>query len=82
MRIQSAVLHGEIRSGLAVSEVSMACRYGQFLTHTFMENAMRDLSMTLCRGIARQVLASAPLRARPDGRPVLPGRPVSTDGLA
>ena len=48
----------------------------------FMENAMRDLSTTLCRGIARQVLASAPLRARLDGRPVLPGRPVPTDGLA
>ena len=48
----------------------------------FMENAMRDLSTTLCRGIARQVLASAPLRARLHGRPVLPGRPVPTDGLA
>ena len=45
----------------------------------FMENAMRDLSTTLCRGIARQVLASAPLRARLDGQPVLP---VQTDGLA
>ena len=45
---------------------------------------MRDLSTTLCRGIARQVLASAPLtlRARLDGRPVIPGRPVPTDGLA
>ena len=47
----------------------------------FMEIATRDLSTTLCRGIARQVLASAPLRARLDGRPVLPGRPVPTDGL-
>ena len=47
----------------------------------FMENAMRDLSTTLCRGIARQVLASAPLRACLDGRPVLPGRPIPTDGL-
>ena len=37
-----------------------------------LENAMRDLSTTLCRGIARQVLASVPLRARLDGRPVLP----------
>ena len=45
-----------------------------------MENAMRDLSATLCRGIARQVLA--PLRARLDGRPVLRRRPVPTDGLA
>ena len=47
-----------------------------------MENAMRDPSATLCRDIARQVLASAPLRARLDGRPVLPGRPVASDGLA
>ena len=49
---------------------------------SFMENVMRDLSTTLCRGIAQQVLASAPLRGRLDGRPVLPGRPVPTDGLA
>ena len=48
----------------------------------FMENAMRDLSTTQCRGIARQVLASAMLRARLDGRPVLPGRPVPTDSVA
>ena len=43
---------------------------------------MRDLSTTLCRGIAQQVLASAPLRARLDGQPVLSGRPVPADGLA
>ena len=48
----------------------------------FMENVMRELSTTLCHGIARQVLASAPLRARLDGRPVLPGQPIPTDGLA
>ena len=48
----------------------------------FMENVMRDLSTTLCRGIARQVLASAPLRARLDRLPVLPGWPVQADGLA
>ena len=43
---------------------------------------MRDLSTTLRRGIAREVLASAPLQARLDGRQVLPGTPVPTDGLA
>ena len=42
----------------------------------FMENTMRDRSTTLCCGIARQVLASVPLRA------CLDGRPVPTDGLA
>ena len=48
----------------------------------FMENALRNLSTTLCRGVARQALASAPLRAHLDGRPVLPGRPIPIDGLA
>ena len=44
---------------------------------------MCKLSTTLCHGIARQVLASAaPLRARPDGRPALPGRRVPPDGFA
>ena len=47
----------------------------------FMENAMRDLSTTLCRGVARQVIASMPSQARMDGRAVLPGLPVPTDGL-
>ena len=59
-----------------------AASTGAVSKNIFMENAMRDLSTTLCRGIARQVLASAPLRAHLDGRPVLPGRPVPTDGLA
>ena len=35
----------------------------------FMENAMRGLSTTLCSGIAWQVIAAAPLRARLDGPP-------------
>ena len=48
----------------------------------FMVNAMRDHSTTLCCGIARQVLASAPLQACLDGRPVQPGRPLPTDMLA
>ena len=59
-----------------------ASDYQQKVKKIFMENAMRDLSTTLCRGIARQVFASAPVGARLDGRPVLPGRPVPTDGLA
>ena len=42
---------------------------------------MWDLSTTLCRGVARQVIASMPLQARMDGRAVLPGLPVPTDGL-
>ena len=47
----------------------------------FLENAMRDLSTTLCRGITRQVLATVPLRARLNGRRVVAGLPVSTDDL-
>ena len=42
---------------------------------------MRDLSTTLCRGITRQVLATVPLRARLNGRPVVAGLPVPTDDL-
>ena len=47
----------------------------------FLENAMRDLSTTLCRGITRQVLATVPLRARLNGRPAVAGLPVPTDNL-
>ena len=39
------------------------------------------LSTTLCRGITRQVLATVPLRARLNGRPVVAGLPVPTDDL-
>ena len=42
---------------------------------------MRDLFMTLFRGIARQVLATVPLRARLNGRPVVAGLPVPTADL-
>ena len=59
-----------------------AASTGAIYKKVFMENAMRDLSTALCRGIARQVLASARLQARLDGRPVLTGRPFPTDGLA
>ena len=48
----------------------------------FIENAMRDLSTTPCRGVARQVIASMPLQAWMDGRAVLPGLTVPTDGLS
>ena len=47
----------------------------------FMENAMRDLSITLCRGVARQAIASMQLQARMDGKAVLPGLRVPTHVL-
>ena len=47
-----------------------------------LENAMRDLSTTLCRGITWQVLATVPaLRARLKGHPVVLGLPVPADDL-
>ena len=48
---------------------------------TTLENTMHDLATTLCRGITRQVLATVPLRARLNGRPVVAGLPVPTDDL-
>ena len=58
-----------------------AAGIGSVSKKLFMENAMRDLSTTLCRGVARQVIASMPLQARMDCRAVLPGPPAPTDGL-
>ena len=54
-----------------------AASTGAVSKKVFMENAMRNLSTTLYLGIARQVPASAPLRALLHGRPVVPlaGRP-------
>ena len=51
------------------------------LQEALHENAMGDLSTTLCRGVARPVIPSMSLQARMDGRAVLPGLPVPTDGL-
>eukprot|EP00892_Ulva_mutabilis_P011423 jgi/Ulvmu1/8653/UM046_0058.1 len=62
-----------------VAEV--AAGHGAVSKRTFLLNAMRDLSTTLCRALARQARAAAPLRARLVGRALLPGLPVPTDGL-
>ena len=43
----------------------------------FVESTARNRSTTPCRGTARQVPASAPLRSCLDGRHVRPGRPVA-----
>ena len=47
----------------------------------FLENAMRDISTTLCRAVARQVCAAAPVQARFAGKAVLVGLEVPTDDL-
>ena len=52
-----------------------------FQTHAQHTMSNRDLPTTLCRGITRQVLATVPLRARLNGRPVVAGLPVPTDDL-
>eukprot|EP00892_Ulva_mutabilis_P000040 jgi/Ulvmu1/10036/UM059_0085.1 len=62
-----------------VAEV--AAGHGAVSKRTFLLNAMRDLSTTLCRALARQARTAAPLRARLVGRALLPGLPVPTDGL-
>lgn len=54
---------------------------GNISKRAFLENAMRRLSTTLCRGIAVQARASAPLRARHLRRAVLPGLLQPTDEL-
>ena len=47
----------------------------------FLENAMRDLTTTLCRGVTMQVRATVTLRARLNGHAVAAGLPVPTDDL-
>ena len=73
------------RAGLeafALNEIAeYAAGIGSDSKKLFVENAMRDLTTTLCRGAARQVMASMPLQARMDGRAVIPGLSVPTDGL-
>ena len=58
-----------------------AAGIGSVSKKLFMEDAIRYLSTTLCRGVARQVIASMPLQARIDGRAERPGLPVPTEGL-
>ena len=60
---------------------AIAAGSGVVSKRIFLENAMRDLSTTLCRGITRQVLATVPLRARLNGFPVVAGLHVPTDDL-
>ena len=66
---------------LLIEIAEYAAGIGSVCKKLFMENAMRDLSTTLCRGIARQGIASMPLQARMHGMEVLPSLPVPTDGL-
>ena len=60
---------------------TVAASSGSVCRRTFLQGAMRDLSTTLCRAVARQVRASAPVVARLVGKPVLAGLSVPTDDL-
>ena len=60
---------------------AFAASSGVVSKRMFLDNAMRDLSATLCRGITRQVLAKVPLRARMNDRAVVAGLSVPTDDL-
>ena len=71
-----ASMPGDVRGCETCALPMFAASSGAASKMMFKENAMRSLSTTVCRGIARQVLASAPLRARLDGQPVLPGKPL------
>ena len=59
----------------------VAAGSGAASRRVFLENAMRDLSTTLCRAVARQVRAAAPLQARHAGKAVLVGLAVPADDL-
>ena len=61
----------------------VAAGSGAVSKRVFMENAMhmRDISTTLCRAVARQVRAAAPLQARLTGKPVLVGLTVPAGNL-
>ena len=63
------------RLATAAAESGSVCR------RTFLVHAMQRLSVTLCRGVARQVRASAPLQARLVGKSVLAGLAAPTDEL-
>ena len=49
----------------------MAAVAGAVSRRRFLEDAMCDISTTLCQAIARQVHAAAPLMARHAGKAVL-----------
>ena len=63
------------------SIAEVAAGSGAVSKRKFLENAMRRLSTTLCRGVARQARAAAPLRARLVGRAVMAGLDMPTDDL-
>ena len=63
------------RLATAAADSGSVCR------RTFFVHAMQRLSVTLCRGVARQVRASAPLQARLVGKSVLAGLAAPTDEL-
>ena len=61
--------------------VEFAASSGVVLKRGVLENAMRNLSTTLCQGMTRRVLATVPLHAHLNRHSVVAGLPVPTDDL-
>ena len=58
-----------------------AAAHGSVSKQEFIRNSLRDLSVTLCRGVTKQVRASAPLRLRVAGRALMQGMTVPSADL-
>jgi hypothetical protein len=65
-----------------VSMADQAASDGTVSKGAFIVNALQELSVSLCSGIARQVRAAGPLRRRLAGRAMLPGLARPTADLS
>ena len=72
---------GPASFALLTEIAGFAASSGVVSNTNFLESTMCDLSMTLCRGIMQQVLATVPLRARLNRHLVVAGLPVPTDDV-
>ena len=72
---------GPAAFGLSIKTAEFAASSGVVCKRKFLENAMRNLSTTLRRGITWLVLATVPLRARLNGHPVVAELPMPTGDL-
>ena len=59
----------------------VAAASGSTSKREFLGNALRDLSVALCKGLARQARLYAPLRRRATGKALRPGLAVPTAAL-
>ena len=59
----------------------VAAASGATSKREYLSNALRDLSVALCKGLARQARLYAPLRRRATGKTLRPGLVVPTAAL-